>query len=156
MPRPRIDPNGLAVLARAECLRLLASRTVGRVAVTSGGVPTILPVRYVLDDDAVVFRTGAGAKLYAIARGAALAFEVDDVDPATGAGWSVVVTGAAREVTDRSERSRLAAVAPAPSLPTPDVTHVVLLPTDEMSGRRLAPAVAHDRRPTLVREGPPW
>jgi hypothetical protein len=40
-------------------------------------VPVILPVNYVVDGDAPVFRTDPGTKLDAAAEGAAVAFEGD-------------------------------------------------------------------------------
>src|SRR3954469_14084185 len=89
----------LVVLTEQECLRLLATRTFGRLAfVYRPGVPLILPVNYTLDDEAVVLRSGQGPKLQAAERGDRVSFEVDDIDEATRQGWSVVVTGRARRV----------------------------------------------------------
>lgn len=83
----------------AGCLELLGTQQVGRVAVVVGIHPVIFPVNYRLDGDAVVFRTGDGAKL----RGAAghpVGFEVDEVDVARHTGWSVHVWGKASDVTE--------------------------------------------------------
>jgi nitroimidazol reductase NimA-like FMN-containing flavoprotein (pyridoxamine 5'-phosphate oxidase superfamily) len=94
-----VDPRtGIEVLDYAECLRLLASKTVGRIGFAIWGGPEILPVNYVLDGDAVVFATGAGSKLSAVVR-SPVVFEVDDTDEHAHAGWSVVVHGHAQEVT---------------------------------------------------------
>jgi nitroimidazol reductase NimA-like FMN-containing flavoprotein (pyridoxamine 5'-phosphate oxidase superfamily) len=89
-----IDP-----LSEAECRRLLAQHTLGRVGITSGGLPLILPVHYVYDDGAIVFRTGPGTKLRAAANGDVLAFEVDTYDAGSGRGWSVMVLGRATVFT---------------------------------------------------------
>ena len=89
-----IDP-----LPEAECRRLLARHTLGRVGITSGGLPLILPVHYVYDDGVIVFRTGAGTKLRAAANGDVLAFEVDTYDAESGRGWSVMVLGRATVLT---------------------------------------------------------
>lgn len=131
-----VDRNGLEVLDRDECLRLLTQKRFGRVGVTDGALPTILPVIYWSDGVFVYLRTGTGTKLDAALRDAVVAFEVDDVDPLDHAGWSVVVTGVAREVTDRHELERL---APAPLgrwAPSPD-GHIVAISTELVSGRRL-------------------
>src|SRR3974390_2494822 len=57
-----VDPRtGIEVLDYAECLRLLATKQVGRIGFAIWGGPEILPVNYVLDGDAVVFATGAGS-----------------------------------------------------------------------------------------------
>ena len=99
-----VDRNGLEVLDRDECLRLLDSATLGRVAVTSAAVPTVLPVNFRLAGDRIVFRTGKGTKLAAATRNAVVAFEVDDIDPVQHTEWSVVVTGVACPIVDPSER----------------------------------------------------
>ena len=94
-----VDRNGLQVLDRSECLELLRSVPVGRIGVTSGALPTILPVNFLLDGDRVLIRTGRGSKLDAATRNAVVAFEADDVDAFARVGWSVVVTGVARDAS---------------------------------------------------------
>ena len=41
-----IDRNGLEVLDRDECLRLLGTATLGRVGITFGALPVVLPVNF--------------------------------------------------------------------------------------------------------------
>lgn len=103
-----VDRNGLEVLDREECLRLLAEGTIGRLGLTSGALPTVLPVNYRLVNDRVVLRTNVGSKLEAATSNTVVAFEVDDVDPVWHTGWSVVVTGVAREVIDPDDLARIA------------------------------------------------
>jgi nitroimidazol reductase NimA-like FMN-containing flavoprotein (pyridoxamine 5'-phosphate oxidase superfamily) len=55
-----LDSELIDSLTEAECRHLLRSRTFGRVGVTSGGLPVILPVRYYYEGDAITFRTGEG------------------------------------------------------------------------------------------------
>lgn len=93
-----VDP-----LSDAECRRLLGIHTLGRVGITSGGLPLILPVHYIYDDGVIIFRTGAGTKLRAAANGDVLAFEVDTYDAESGRGWSVLVLGRATVVTTEHE-----------------------------------------------------
>src|SRR4051812_6943273 len=95
-----IDRNGLEVLDREECMRLLSTVHLGRVAITSGALQVILPVNFRVLDDRIVFRTGCGTKLDAATRGAVVAFEVDTMESLDHRGWSVVVTGVARQITD--------------------------------------------------------
>jgi uncharacterized protein len=130
------DRNGLEVLEREECLRLLATATLGRISVTSGGLPVILPVNFRLVGERIAFRTSIGSKLDAAACGAVVAFEVDEIDRFTHTGWSVLVTGTVREVTDPDdlaevERANVPHWAPAGG------DHVVALSTDIVSGRRI-------------------
>ena len=89
--------TGIEVIDRRECLQLLAGDDFGRVAILDGGHPLILPVNYAMSGDFVVFRTAEGSKLDAV-RGPA-SFEIDDHDPETRTGWSVVVRGRLEDVT---------------------------------------------------------
>ena len=92
--------TGIEWIEERDCLRLLASKEVGRLGFTYGGVAEIVPVNYVLDGDAVVFATGPGTKLAGAATGASVVFEIDDTDSTSQSGWSVIVHGTAYEVTD--------------------------------------------------------
>ena len=132
------DRNGLVLLERGECLRLLSRGTLGRVALTMGALPTILPVTYRLIDGDVVFRTGVGEKLAAATRHAVVAFEVDAFDAMSHAGWSVMVTGVTEQVTSVPELVRLEGLGVPRWLPARDDRIVRLIP-DLISGRRLDP-----------------
>ena len=90
-----LDRNGLEVLEREECIALLGSVTVGRIAITSNALPVVLPVNFVLLDDRIVIRTSRGTKLDAATRNTVVAFEVDEIDMVEQTGWSVLVTGVA-------------------------------------------------------------
>ncbi len=97
-------------LSRDECLRLLASNSFGRLAVSSGeGAPVIRPVNYVFDQpsQSVVFRTASGSKFHALLRSAHAAFEIDGIDEASHTGWSVIVRGVTDEITNPSDIRRL-------------------------------------------------
>jgi hypothetical protein len=130
------DRNGLEVLDREACLALLAGAHVGRVGVSIGALPTVLPVSYRLVGDRVLFRTGVGSKLDAATAGAVIAFEVDDVDPVGHEGWSVVVTGIA-SVVDPGDGDPPLPASAIPHWPAGEATRVLALPTDLVTGRRL-------------------
>ena len=98
-----IDRNGLEVLSRSECLRLLATATIGRIGIHADALPTILPVNFVSTERGIVVQTVVGSKLDAAMDHAVVAFEADRVDARTHCGWSVVVTGVARPITDATE-----------------------------------------------------
>ena len=55
--------GGIVDLDLAECLELLASDTVGRVAFVTPDGPRIVPVNYVVAGDSVEFRTAAYSEL---------------------------------------------------------------------------------------------
>ena len=134
-----LDRNGLEVLSREDCLRLLGTAVLGRVAVTSGALPTILPVNFDFDGREILIRTGRGTQLDAATRDAVVAFEVDEIEPAWRAGWSVVVTGFARELPDPE---LVAAAAEHPSLgrwASAADDRIVAISPDVVSGRRVLP-----------------
>ena len=99
----------LEELDRDECLRLLAVAPVGRVGITIGALPAILPVNFALVGPHIVVRTVPGTKLDSAMRRAVVAFEVDSYAPDGSSGWSVLVRGHCAEVTEATERVALAA-----------------------------------------------
>src|SRR5579863_6164689 len=93
-----------------ECLELLRQHDFGRLAIVADGQPRIYPVNYVIDDSYVVFRSDPGMKL-THARLDRVAFEVDEVDPATEEGWSVHVAGTAAEITNAIDEASVRELA---------------------------------------------
>jgi nitroimidazol reductase NimA-like FMN-containing flavoprotein (pyridoxamine 5'-phosphate oxidase superfamily) len=135
-----VDRNGLEILSREDCLRLLASATLGRVGITFGALPTILPINFRLVGERIVFRTGVGTKLDAGTSNAIVAFEVDDIDPFSHTGWSVVVIGEAGEVTDPDDLTELMKANIPRWAPSGD-DRIVSVSTPMISGRRLVPGL---------------
>jgi hypothetical protein len=62
------------------------------------GQPLIFPVNYALSQRVVTFRTAHGTQL-SHAPGSNVAFEIDEYDPSTRVGWSVLVQGVAVDAT---------------------------------------------------------
>lgn len=134
--RVEVDRNGLEVLDRDECLDLLAATVIGRIGISIGALPVILPINFRLVDDRIVFRTEIGTKLDAASAGSVVAFEVDDFDLCSHTGWSVAVSGIAREVTDAHDIAELS----SSSIPRWAPSHngrVVAIETELVSGRRI-------------------
>lgn len=131
--RVDIDRNGLEILDRDRAMQLLRLSAVGRIAITSGALPVILPINYQVVDDHIVFRTGAGTKLDAATRDAVVAFEVDGFDPEYHSGWSVLVIGTATEALDLPDEI----VAKTPHWSPGADGRVVRISIDQLSGRRL-------------------
>lgn len=129
-----VDRNGLEVLDREECLRLLGTATLGRIGLTSGALPTVLPVNFRLAGDRILVRTTKGSKLEAATRHAVVAFEADCYDTMEHAGWSVVVTGMAQEVDDPIE---VADLPPVARWADDGDERIVAITTELVSGRRL-------------------
>jgi nitroimidazol reductase NimA-like FMN-containing flavoprotein (pyridoxamine 5'-phosphate oxidase superfamily) len=119
-----------------ECLCLVKSQPVGRIAFSQAGEIEIFPVNHCVIDDTIAFRTAEGSKLEAAAEAARVAFEVDSYTASTRDGWSVVVKGRAEFVTDRATLARLWAsgLRPWVAAARPDW---IVIRADEISGRRL-------------------
>lgn len=141
------DHNGLAVLTRAQCLDLLRRAVVGRIGLTVGALPTILPVNFALLGEDVVIRTGWGAKLHAATDRQVVCFEVDGFDPPSRTGWSVLATGRAEVVDDPVRLDRVRALGLQSWAPEPRDQFLVLR-TELLSGRQIGPRAAA-REPIL-------
>ena len=124
--------RGLEIIDRAECNILLRGRTLGRVGVKIADELVILPVYYAVVDNDIVFRTDPGTKLNAAVLGARVAFEVDGTAP----GWSVLVTGHAREIT-ALEKQQQARTHLGNDWPAGERDYVVAIRMETVSGRRL-------------------
>ena len=96
----KAEEAALETLDREECLRLLATQNVGRIAVAEAGLaPHVVPVNYVMLGDSVVFRSDRGTKLRLLVT-EPVSFEVDFADPFHRTGWSVLVQGLAYQASD--------------------------------------------------------
>src|SRR6202162_3495089 len=93
-------PGQIEILSDGDCVELLRSHDLGRIAVIDREVrPLIFPINYFFDEGVIVFRTAPGAKLD-LAPGAHVGFEIDGWDADQGVGWSVLVKGIAQDITD--------------------------------------------------------
>lgn len=128
----------LTELTRAQCVALLGEHDFGRLAFVAmvGVVPQITPVNYLFDQDAVIFRSDPGSKLTAAVRDAPVAFEIDGIDDDKHTGWSVVITGHAREVIAAPELNRLRGTHFASWAPGAK-THFVRISLQRVTGRRI-------------------
>lgn len=130
-------PSPIRELSAAECReRLQRHGFVGRLGFVAGGRPMILPVNYVADGDSIAFCTETGTKLDSLASGAEVVFEIDDSRPLYRSGWSVVISGEAREVTDPDELARLRS-GPLKSWAVGHDAHWVRINVSEISGREI-------------------
>jgi nitroimidazol reductase NimA-like FMN-containing flavoprotein (pyridoxamine 5'-phosphate oxidase superfamily) len=137
-----VETEALEELEHEECLRLVASMSIGRLAVTvEDAPPLVVPVNYALDGEVVVFRSGPGTKLHAL-RATPISFQVDQVDPFHRTGWSVLIRGVAYQATQKEVND----VTPEPWAPGERHHWIRLLPT-AITGRRIRlPEVPWDSR----------
>ena len=131
-------PDG-DILTRDECLGLLATVPVGRIGLSVDALPVIVPVGFCVLGDRVVFGVHAESRAMASLHGTVVAFQADLWDPRERTGWSVLVQGPARLVTDPVEIEFVQAT-PSSDWWMNDVgddVHVVALGTDVITGHRL-------------------
>ena len=128
--------RGFDALDEEECLNLLAEGGIGRVALTMGAIPVVLPVNYCFVAGAIAFLTGEGSKLRAAANNTVVAFQVDDIDSVTRTGWSVLAVGTARVVSAPSDLVWMRRLPLDPWAPG-DKNHVVRVIPEFVSGRRI-------------------
>jgi nitroimidazol reductase NimA-like FMN-containing flavoprotein (pyridoxamine 5'-phosphate oxidase superfamily) len=136
----------LETMSADECVKRLRAQHLGRLAlVDHDGRPLIFPINYFFDEGLVAFRTGQGTKLD-LAPGAHVAFEIDGWDADIGFGWSVVVTGIARDFTrTRGVPAARIAFWPVRPLAPGSRENLIAIQADDISGRWFRSA-AH--RPT--------
>jgi hypothetical protein len=97
-------------LDRYEALRLLGAVSSGRMVFTQHALPAVRPANHLVESDDIVVRLDDRAVLGSLltdpgAPAVVVAYEADVIDPETGLGWSVVVTGYARLEADAEGRN---------------------------------------------------
>ncbi|WP_328835265.1 pyridoxamine 5'-phosphate oxidase family protein [Streptomyces europaeiscabiei] len=131
-PRLReLDPD--------ECRARLSTHGVGRVAMSTPDGPAVVPVNYEVVGDAIAFRT-APDSVPAAAVGSEVAFEVDHVDEAMSQGWSVLVVGPARAVTEPDAVRTLVSHAHTTPWAGGERGMWVSIRPTRITGRRITPA----------------
>jgi uncharacterized protein len=111
----------LREMSHEECLDRLQAQVVGRIGLNDDRGPVVLPVNYRMREGSVIIATGLSTTLARFALGTAVALEVEEVDPLTESGWTVLVRGRAEmvphdELPEREERPRPWVEGPRPLL----------------------------------------
>ena len=124
-------------LGGPECWKLLASVPLGRVVFSQRAMPAIQLVSHLVDDDEIIVRPPQGAAIAGTGSGAVVCYEADDMDPVRRIGWSVVVTGLARTVSDPAAAARYSRLLPswAPCV----AGDLVAIEPGLVTGRRVSP-----------------
>jgi hypothetical protein len=134
------QPGELTVV---ESLQLLSEVSFGRVVFTSRALPAVKAVRHVLSGTEIVIAAGPELVFGAPPQPAdsdpgprpqtIVAYEADQLDATGRSGWSVVVVGRARPITDKDELSRYRRLLPSTTVPD----QLVGISADVVSGFRL-------------------
>jgi nitroimidazol reductase NimA-like FMN-containing flavoprotein (pyridoxamine 5'-phosphate oxidase superfamily) len=119
-------------LSTEECWELLEAEEFGRLAYRLVDEVHLVPINYLLDGRAILFRTASGNKLLAAALHSDVAFEIDWHDDL--AAWSVVARGRLRRL-EEDEEHRIDDLPLHSWLPTLRYDVIELVP-DVVTGRR--------------------
>lgn len=89
-----MDPNGneRETLSRPECLALLAGQDFGRLALSIGALPRVIPIRYHVVGETIVLGVPSDPGVVAATDDAVIAFQVDRNDPDEES-WTILVQG---------------------------------------------------------------
>jgi hypothetical protein len=138
-----IDQRGSEILDTPECVRLLALAAkedhIGRLAVTDGQSPLVVPLNFMFYEGEVFVRIGPGG-LSDLVPDSLVSSEVDRVETDRAVAWSVLVRGRASKAAAGTQYGK---AMPKPWVPEPG--HIVLsIRPDVVTGRRfhLVPGIS--------------
>jgi len=133
------DERFMRELPRAEAMRLLASVPVGRLVFTHQALPAIRPVNHLVTGETIVIGLTPGSAIAAStsADGTVVAYEADALDMDSRLGWTVIVVGAAKLVTDADAVRQLRGLL-HPWL-SGATTDIVEISTEIVTGYQLVP-----------------
>jgi nitroimidazol reductase NimA-like FMN-containing flavoprotein (pyridoxamine 5'-phosphate oxidase superfamily) len=123
-------------LDEETCWRLIAQEAFGRVAFIHDFELWILPVNSAVVGGRVVFRTTEDSMLRSAGDNSLCAFEVDHTDRVNETGWSVLVRGRLRDVTDTPASGAWHELTVRPWAPGPRNRRMLIEPS-AISGRMI-------------------
>ncbi|MDX6230118.1 MAG: uncharacterized protein QOI76_3508 [Frankiales bacterium] len=126
----------LESLSRPECLALLRTARLGRVAYSERALPAIATVPFAVVEESIVVRVDGGTLLAAALRGAVVAFQVDH-----GSSWSVTCIGLVRQLLDPDEVAAVGSLTCWPE-PAPAVSEFLLIESEGLQGRHFLGSAA--------------
>lgn len=129
----------LEELTLDECRELLATRQVGRLALTTPAGLRIYPVNYALQGDDIVFRTLPYGEVANNAVDAQVAFSVDRLDDDLRTGWHVLAVGTCRRVETPGEVHAIRDEADPEPWAAGLRTLYFRIAWDDLTGRRINP-----------------
>jgi uncharacterized protein len=128
----------ISPLTHDQCVTRLSLCGVGRVSLSIGALPVVVPVRYLLDGESVVFCAPLDEALADACDGSVVAFEVDDLTPSDrcDSDWSVHLVGVCSRLAQH-DQARLLDRGPW-DVNGDDRNHVMRLPITRLSGHELS------------------
>jgi uncharacterized protein len=131
------DRHGLEVLSMSQCLALLRSRPLGRIAYLEAGGPTVVPINHLVDGSNLVLRSLGGGKLDAAILNAPRRLPAGRARPGARHRLERAGPGRAVLVDDPEEMARYAAELDSWAISEPGEATWIRIIAEEISGRRL-------------------
>jgi len=130
-------------LSQTQCLELIRQKVIGRFVFQDAEGVAAVPVNYGVAGEQIVFRTEQGSHLRDALRNP-VAFEVDETELASGAGWSVLIRGTGQEIAIERVPEILRLTGKAFPHPWAEGVHNVWVSViaKKITGRRLAAPVS--------------
>jgi nitroimidazol reductase NimA-like FMN-containing flavoprotein (pyridoxamine 5'-phosphate oxidase superfamily) len=123
-----------------ECWRLVIGHGIGRIGFVGDPHVQIVPTRFDAERGTVYFRAGTFGEMARRVHNSATTLQVDDIDPTTFCGWSVLITGTAHRVGDAATMaSRWSLGRPRPWFPAGPQSQWIALSVEEIKGHRVLP-----------------
>ena len=133
-------PTAFEQLGVDECWQLVIGHGIGRIGFVGDPYVQIVPTRYDAEPGTVYFRAGTFGELARRVHNKRTTLQVDDIDPETFCGWSVLMTGTAHRVGDAATlASRWSMGRPRPWFPAGPQSQWIALSVDEIKGHRVEP-----------------
>lgn len=101
------EAGAFRVVHEQECLELLATTTVGRVAFVNEDGTQLVPLNFAYIDGEIYFRTAEDSILAGLAGNDDVAFGIDHHAELYREGWNVTVRGAVSLVSDPALRDQV-------------------------------------------------
>jgi nitroimidazol reductase NimA-like FMN-containing flavoprotein (pyridoxamine 5'-phosphate oxidase superfamily) len=124
------EPSSFTILDRETCRHLIEPGGVGRIVFWGSRGPEALPVNFRTLHGDVVFRTATGPGCGPVS------FEVDRLDEALTEGWSVLISGEVRVISDPTERRAAEALGISPWAGGERDVYIRVM-AHEVTGRRI-------------------
>jgi len=128
-------PGEQETLDLGSCLDLLRHGNLGRLAISSGALPVIVPVNYHVVGDVIVVRTDQSRRLRVATDDTVVAFEAGGIDDASHAAWTVGVSGIARQASP-AEQDAVDLIS-LPDWISPHADRLVAISIESLSGYRV-------------------
>ena len=129
-----------------ECWRLVIGHRMGRLGFVGDAHVQIVPTKYDAELGTAYFRAGTFGELARRVHNRATTLQVDEIDPDTFCGWSVLMTGTAHRVGDAATlASRWSLGRPRPWFPAGPQSQWIALSVDTIEGHRVEPVRATGR-----------